>query len=382
MADWLLPTTESQYDDVIDEINGRLNDLSQLFNGLAPTNLPAGTIRFDGGTGVLQLWDGVAWGDLGTQYLRRDQGGTLAAPLVVDVEDDENPAFRITQRGAGHAFVVEDSTSPDATPFIINGNGASIVGHTTFLSAANQQTGTPLTFTHQQLGTSNSTAGRLFAEFNSANNAAAPAIVLARAFAADIGTFTAVPAGAKLGYLLAEGSDGTGFVRAGDLFWEAEGTISTGIVPARAALRTADSAGVLQERLIADSAGNITFKGPARSSSATGGVGYSTGAGGTVTQATSKATGVTLNKVCGQITMHAAALDAAVKVSFLVSNSAVAATDLPVVGVVSGGTANAYRASVTAVAAGSFTITVENITGGSLSEAPVIAFSLGKVVTA
>lgn len=114
----------------------------------------------------------------------------------------------------------------------------------------------------------------------------------------------------------------------------------------------------------------------------TGGLGYGTGAGGTVTQITSKATGVTLNKVCGQVTMQAAALAAGAKVSFVVTDSACAATDIPSVAVVSGGTANAYRASVTAVAAGSFTVTVENITAGSLSEAPVIGFSIGKAVTA
>ncbi|HEX3132632.1 MAG TPA: hypothetical protein VHX44_03505 [Planctomycetota bacterium] len=111
------------------------------------------------------------------------------------------------------------------------------------------------------------------------------------------------------------------------------------------------------------------------------GNGYATGAGGTVTQITSKATSVTLNKICGQITMQAAALAAGAKVSFVVSNTSCSATDIPSVAVVSGGTANAYRASVAAVAANSFTITVENITAGSLSEAPVIGFQITKAVT-
>jgi hypothetical protein len=118
-----------------------------------------------------------------------------------------------------------------------------------------------------------------------------------------------------------------------------------------------------------------------RSSGATSGIGYTTGAGGAVTQATSKGTGVTLNKVCGHITMHNAALAAAAKVSFVVTNSAVATTDGIVVWVDSGGTANAYRADVTAVGVGSFTITVENITAGSLSEAPMIGFAIIKAVT-
>jgi hypothetical protein len=114
--------------------------------------------------------------------------------------------------------------------------------------------------------------------------------------------------------------------------------------------------------------------------SAVGSIGYAVGAGGAVTQITSKSTGVTLNELCGAITMQAAALAAAAKVSFVVTNSTVGANDVVIVNVKSGGTANAYRANVTAVAAGSFTVTVENITGGSLSESPVIAFAVIKGV--
>lgn len=131
-----------------------------------------------------------------------------------------------------------------------------------------------------------------------------------------------------------------------------------------------------------NAATSVTIAGAITSSSATAGIGYATGAGGTVTQITSKATGVTLNKTCGQITMNGAALAAAAKVSFVVSNTSCAAADIPHVAVISGGTANAYRADITAVAANSFTITVENITAGSLSEAPVIGFFIHKAVTA
>ena len=79
--------------------------------------------------------------------------------------------------------------------------------------------------------------------------------------------------------------------------------------------------------------------------------------------------------------MNAAALAAGAKVSFTVTNTSVAAGDIPSVAVVSGGTANAYRANVAAVAAGSFAVTVENITAGSLSESPVIGFVIMKGAT-
>lgn len=130
-----------------------------------------------------------------------------------------------------------------------------------------------------------------------------------------------------------------------------------------------------------DSLGMGVFNGSVLSAHATNPSGYTTGAGGTVSQGTSKATGVTLNKVTGQITLFNDALAGGAKVSFVVTNSAVTATDGGTVWVVSGGTANAYRAAITAVASGSFTITVENITGGSLSESPVIGFAIWNAVT-
>ena len=97
-------------------------------------------------------------------------------------------------------------------------------------------------------------------------------------------------------------------------------------------------------------------------------------AGGTVTQATNKSTGVTLNTESGQITMNNAALAAAAEVSFTVTNSEIAATDVVVVNHGSGGTAGSYLVGVSAIAAGSFGITVTNVSGGSLSEAIVINF--------
>jgi hypothetical protein len=110
------------------------------------------------------------------------------------------------------------------------------------------------------------------------------------------------------------------------------------------------------------------------------GVGYASGAGGAVTQATSKSTGVTLNKTTGQITMSGAALAASTIVSFALTNSTIAATDLLVLNHSSGGTAGAYQVNAQC-AAGSATINVRNLTTGSLSESIVIAFALVKGAT-
>lgn len=113
-------------------------------------------------------------------------------------------------------------------------------------------------------------------------------------------------------------------------------------------------------------------------STGTGGVGYGTGAGGTVTQATSRTTGVTLNKTVGAITLVSAA-GSATPFSFTVTNSTVAATDVIVLNQKSG--TDKYNLEITAVADGSFQITA-NTTGGTTTEQPVINFAVIKGVAA
>lgn len=110
--------------------------------------------------------------------------------------------------------------------------------------------------------------------------------------------------------------------------------------------------------------------------------GFVTGDGGSVTQATNKTTGVTLNKRCGQITMNGAALAAAAEVSFVVTNNTVASTDVVVANVQSVGTAGAYFVTVGAVSNGSFALTVGNASAGSLSQAIVLNFAVLKAVAA
>lgn len=115
---------------------------------------------------------------------------------------------------------------------------------------------------------------------------------------------------------------------------------------------------------------------PARAASF--GIGRDNSNGGTVTQGTSKSTGVTLHKISGQITMHNAALAAAAEVAFTLTNSLIEATDVPVVAIASGGTSASYAVAVTAVADGSCEITIGNWSAGSLGEALVLNFVIIK----
>jgi hypothetical protein len=110
----------------------------------------------------------------------------------------------------------------------------------------------------------------------------------------------------------------------------------------------------------------------------TGGLGYATGAGGTVVQGTSRTTGVTLNKTTGAVTLFSAA-GTTVAATFTVTNSTVAATDVIILNQKSG--TDLYDLMVTAVAAGSFNITFRT-TGGTTTETPVFNFAVIKAVAA
>ena len=99
---------------------------------------------------------------------------------------------------------------------------------------------------------------------------------------------------------------------------------------------------------------------------------------GTVTQATSKSTAVTIDTMAGVITMNNASLASATSVGFTVNCASVDADDTVNISLSSGATANSYLYSVDAVAAGSFKIHVRNMSGGALGEALVFNYSIIK----
>jgi len=120
--------------------------------------------------------------------------------------------------------------------------------------------------------------------------------------------------------------------------------------------------------------GNLTSTQNISSSSKTAGIGYAVGSGSTVTQATSRTTGVTINSITGSITLVSAAGSATWQ-TFTVTNSAVTAKDVIIVNQQTGTDLNLI--SVTNVAAGSFKISFAT-TGGTTTEQPVFNFAVIK----
>lgn len=126
--------------------------------------------------------------------------------------------------------------------------------------------------------------------------------------------------------------------------------------------------------LVSDNAGAMVVTGQS--------FGYGSGSGGSVTQATSKAAGVTLNKPCGQIVLHNASLAAGASVGFTLTNDGIGTSDVVMVNIASGASADAYQVTVDAVAAGSCRVQLRNGSVGALGEALTLNFAVLKAAAA
>ena len=132
-------------------------------------------------------------------------------------------------------------------------------------------------------------------------------------------------------------------------------------------------------RFTIDNGGSGRFLGGVTSASPTVGVGYATGAGGAITQITSRTTGVTLNNACGQITLFSATTTAGQTSSIVVTNSSVSVGDVIFI---SQQTGSGIYFFTTKAAAGSFTLSIYTPAAVAVAEAPVLNFAVIKSVAA
>ncbi len=120
-------------------------------------------------------------------------------------------------------------------------------------------------------------------------------------------------------------------------------------------------------------AGNILSSGAITSNSATAGIGYRIGSGGTETQLTDKSTSVTLNKLTGEITMSGVQLNGDSTVSFTLNNSTIANTDVIILNQVSAANRGEYAFNGSCNT-GNAVISVHNMTNTNRSDAIVIRY--------
>jgi predicted NAD-dependent protein-ADP-ribosyltransferase YbiA (DUF1768 family) len=179
-------------------------------------------------------------------------GGALTANDASAINaNSTSAALRITQLGTGNALLVEDSTNPDATPFVIDASGRVIVGNTISTTYSTALTIIP-NLQINAAGAATSGISRFSA------NTAANSYWFLKSRGATVGAFDVVVSGDTLGTLGWLGADGTDGVQAATITAFVDGTPGTNDMPGRLVFSTtADGASTPTERMRINSAGNL-----------------------------------------------------------------------------------------------------------------------------
>lgn len=324
-----------------------------------PWSVESGGIYYDGGA--------VRLGAAGARILGDFSNATFANRVMFQtagINTYTSVGAVPAGSGSGAYFVCYGGSDPDNASAGYVGVDQS-AGHILFASTK-MGTGTYLPMTFHTGGSERlriDTSGRLVNASGSASDTGAANARLAMVAGNIGGPIASGTTDANVNYRFAHSSAtlDNGVYVAGHVWWQA---------------RSLSSYATNYDINFQPNGGNTLHVGP------NGGLGYGTGAGGTVTQATSKATAVTLNKPTGQITMNTASLAAGAVVTFAVNNSLVNQYDVPVLAIGSVGTGSAYEAWVSYVFNGYFYITLKNITAGALAEAVKINFAIIRGATA
>jgi hypothetical protein len=195
-----------------------------------------------------------------------ESGGvvTLTADAAVLEGSSSGDLVRITQTGSGNALVVEDSTNPDSTPFVVDSSGRLLTGTSSpFNNFRDVQTTTDRTPPIQFSGANAASAG--FSQvvwFATATGAFySPTHWLARSGSSTPGTNALVPSEATLGAITFAGDDGTRFLNAAHITAAVDGTPGTNDMPGRLVFSTTkDGASSPTEAMRIDSNQSVQIK--------------------------------------------------------------------------------------------------------------------------
>lgn len=188
-----------------------------------------------------------------------EKSGTDTVVINVNSATD---ALRITQTGTGNALVVEDSGSPDSSPFVVNAAGTVIIGAVSAVAAPDYGGTQRTSAGFQSLQASYALSTSVNALYAAANGSAS--YLLAKSRAATIGDHTIVASSDILGVVNFAGSDGVAFINSASIEAEVDGTPGLNDMPGRLVFSTtADGASAPTERMRIGADGSVGIGGTA-----------------------------------------------------------------------------------------------------------------------
>jgi hypothetical protein len=167
-------------------------------------------------------------------------------PGIVISGSSSGDAVRITQTGSGNAIVVEDSTNPDATPFVVNDQGQLLIGNSTSLVG-------PFAYSR---GLQLTNQGAQFNAFTS--NQFGEGIAFVKTRGTPSSPHTIVQLNDALGSVSFSGSDGSGYVLGSQIASFVDQVPGANDMPTCLTFATTpDGSATCTERMRITSAGNV-----------------------------------------------------------------------------------------------------------------------------
>jgi len=223
-------------------------------------NLPVERLRINN-AGALGL-NGANFGASGQTLVSQ---GSSATPIWANPQagrtinaNDTNAGLLITQTGTGNALVVEDSTSPDSTPVVIDANGRVVVGATNAPMMGGDA---------RVLSLAQPNSNAYFGVGRYTADSGYGGIVICKSRGTTVGSSGALQSSDGIGGILFFGNDGASDIQASSIVSKVDGTPGTNDMPGRLVFSTTpDGSATPVERMRIDSAGRAGLSGAAVSS--------------------------------------------------------------------------------------------------------------------
>ena len=256
-ADGTLANPAIRFSDDLDTgfFRSATNEVTFVAGGVAQFKYNTSGLQFTGAGSLVNLTTtgNTTLGDAVADTVTINGTPTINAPTVITTSSTTD-ALRITQTGTGNAFVVEDSASPDSTPFVIDANGAVLAGYTANINDI---------FGSSQFQLRNTTGNMASLSTYSAS-AAGGILYLNKSRSGTNVTNTIVQSGDTIANLIFAGADGSNFVSAAQITAAVDGIPGTNDMPGRLVFSTtADGASSPTERMRIDNQGKLSMGGAA-----------------------------------------------------------------------------------------------------------------------
>lgn len=115
------------FNDKVTLTNPTVDNPTINIGSVASTAIPANALAGDVWLGTWQLCYKTNNGTV-VYGAATNQTNVFGSPQIIDTTHNTNPALRVTQKGTGQSIIVEDSTTPDSTSFVVSNNGCVGIG--------------------------------------------------------------------------------------------------------------------------------------------------------------------------------------------------------------------------------------------------------------